>query len=177
VVCVPFPASRARRHCARGEGHPGKAVPGLARVRARDQWSLRTVACGWDDGGVGSKRERQADRALVAAYHEARLGELVEHVAEAADRFRAGELDALDVDEVLHRYQRAARELWKFCWLAGGGTGLERTAQVLREMAAEGEAVDWWELGARRDRRAQRAGDDAESPLARDTRPENPSSS
>jgi hypothetical protein len=42
-------------------------------VRARDQWSLRTVACGWDDGGVGSKRERQADRALVAAYHEARL--------------------------------------------------------------------------------------------------------
>ena len=48
----------------------------------------------WHDDEVGSKRERQADRALVAAYHEARLGELVEHVAGAVDRFRAGEHDA-----------------------------------------------------------------------------------
>jgi hypothetical protein len=48
---------------------------------------------------VGSKRERHADRALVAAYHEPRLAELVEHVAEAVDRFRAGEHDAFAVDE------------------------------------------------------------------------------
>ena len=64
---------------------------------------------------MGSKRERQADRALVAAYHEARLAELVEWVAQAVDRFRAGEHDAYAVDEVLHRYSRAARELSKFC--------------------------------------------------------------
>ena len=31
--------------------------------------------CGCDDGGLGSKRERQADRALVAAYDEARLAD------------------------------------------------------------------------------------------------------
>jgi len=125
---------------------------------------------------VGSKRERQADRALVAAYHEARLGELVERVAQAVDRFRAGEHDAYAVDEVVHQYSRATRELWKFCWLAGGGSGVERTARLLRDMAAEGDSVDWWQRGAPRDRRGQRASDDAGSPLARETRPENPPS-
>ena len=43
---------------------------------------------------VGSKSERQAARALVAAYHEARLADLIEHVAEELDRYRAGEVDA-----------------------------------------------------------------------------------
>jgi hypothetical protein len=126
---------------------------------------------------VGSKSERQADRALVGAYHEARLSELIDRVGEAVDRFRAGELDVFDVDEVLHQYQRAARELWKFCWLVGSGAGVERTPRVLREMAADGESVDWWEVGARGDRRTQRARDDAGSPLGPETRPENPASS
>ncbi|MDQ3030729.1 MAG: hypothetical protein M3R09_12040 [Actinomycetota bacterium] len=105
---------------------------------------------------MGSKRQRQTDRALVAAYHEARLGELVEHVAEAVDRFRAGEQDAFAVDEFLHQHQRAARELWKFCWLDGAGAGVERTARVLRDMAAESEQADWWQLGAPRERGAER---------------------
>ena len=74
----------------------------------------------------------------------------------AVDRFRAGEQDAYAVDEVLHQYSRAARELWKFCWLAGAGAGVERTARVLRDMAAEGDCVDWWQLGAPRDRDAER---------------------
>jgi hypothetical protein len=69
-------------------------------------------------------------------YHEARLGE---HVADAVDRFRAGEQTAFDVDEVLHQYQRAARELRRFCWLAGAGAGVERTARLLRDMAAQDE--------------------------------------
>jgi hypothetical protein len=38
----------------------------------------------------------------VAAYHEARLGELVARVADAVDRHRAGELDAFEVDQVIH---------------------------------------------------------------------------
>ena len=106
--------------------------------------------------GVGSKRERRADRALVAAYHEARLGELVEHVAEAVGRFRAGEQDAFAVDEVIHQYHRAARELWKFCWLGGAGAGVERTARILRDMASADERGDWWARGAPRERPAQR---------------------
>jgi hypothetical protein len=77
-------------------------------------------------------------------------------VAEAVNRFRAGEHSAYDVDEILHQYSRAAGELWKFCWLAGGGAGVERTARVLRDMAAEGDSIDWWQLGAARDRGAQR---------------------
>ena len=100
--------------------------------------------------GVGSKRERQADRALVGAYHEARLGELVDHVAEAVDRFRAGELDAFAVDDVIHQYHRAARELWKFCWLGGSRAGVEFTARALRDLADQGERTDWWQLGAPR---------------------------
>ena len=100
----------------------------------------------------GVKRERQADSALVAAYHEARLGELVEHVADALDRFGAGEQDAFAVDDVIQQYKRAARELWKFCWLGGAGAGVELTARLLRDMAAEEDAVDWWQRGAPGDR-------------------------
>jgi hypothetical protein len=36
----------------------------------------------------------------VAAYHEARLSELIAHVGKAIDRFRDGELDAFDGDHV-----------------------------------------------------------------------------
>jgi hypothetical protein len=39
-----------------------------------------------------------------------------------------GALHAYAADEILHQYQRAARELWKFCWLGGAGAGVERTA-------------------------------------------------
>ena len=51
----------------------------------------------------------------MAGYHEAKLAELVAHVAEAMDRFRSGELDAFDVDQVLFQYSRATKELWQFC--------------------------------------------------------------
>jgi hypothetical protein len=50
----------------------------------------------------------------VAAYHRAELAELVAHVAEAIDRFRSGELEAFEVDEVWFQYSPAAKELWKF---------------------------------------------------------------
>ncbi|NHU49380.1 hypothetical protein G9373_43430, partial [Rhodococcus sp. A14] len=53
---------------------------------------------------VGSKGQRRSDRALVAAYHEARLGELIECAAAEVDRFRAGDVDAFTVDEALHHY-------------------------------------------------------------------------
>ena len=39
-----------------------------------------------------SSPERRQAREAVAGYHEAKLGELVAHVAEAIDRFRGGEL-------------------------------------------------------------------------------------
>jgi hypothetical protein len=80
----------------------------------------------------------------VAAYHEAMLAELVAHVAEAIDRFRAGELDAFTVDRVLFQYSRAAKELWKFCNM----TNVEIAAHRLNEHPV----IDWWQRGAPKSR-------------------------
>jgi len=50
---------------------------------------------------MSGKSERRAARETVAAYHEARLAELVQRVGEAIDRFRVGEVDAFDIDQVI----------------------------------------------------------------------------
>lgn len=90
--------------------------------------------------GMSSKSERRAAREAVAAYHEARLSELIHHLGEVVDRFRAGELDAHDTDQLIFQYSRAAKELWKFCNLPD----VEFTARVIRD----GAPVDWWTQGA-----------------------------
>jgi hypothetical protein len=80
---------------------------------------------------VGTKAERRAANKRIAVYHEARLGELIEYVTAAIDRYPAGEIGAYTVDETIHRYHRAVRELWKFCWSDGGGTHSEVVAGVI----------------------------------------------
>jgi hypothetical protein len=85
---------------------------------------------------------------VVAGYHEARLNELVAHVAAAGDRHRAGELDAFEVDEVIHHYKQAARRLWTFC--GQSGAQVELTAHAIRRMAEDDVTVDWWERGGSR---------------------------
>ena len=72
------------------------------------------------------------------------MAALVERVGSAIDRFRGGQLDAFDVDQVLFQYSRAAKELWKFCNL--GDT--ELAANTVRERPT----IDWWERGAPRKR-------------------------
>ncbi|MDM3905631.1 hypothetical protein QRB40_07635 [Mycobacterium intracellulare subsp. chimaera] len=94
---------------------------------------------------MGTKAERRAPREAVAGYHEARLGELIGIVAAAIDRHRAGEIDAYAVDETIHHYHRAARELWKFCWSGGGGTHSEMIAHIIDQMTTNGETINWWE--------------------------------
>ena len=93
---------------------------------------------------MGTKAERRSARALVASYHEAQLAGLLEHVAGALERYRAGELDAYEVDELIHHYKTAARELWKFCWGRGSGSYVETVARTLERQADEGERIDWW---------------------------------
>ena len=88
----------------------------------------------------------------MAAYHEARLAELIEHVAGDIQRFQAGEIDVYDADETIHHYQRAARELWKFCWGTSGSRYVELAVRTLEQMQAGGETIDWWERGASRRR-------------------------
>jgi hypothetical protein len=98
----------------------------------------------------GSKERRRTARALIATYHEAELAGLLEHVAEAIEGYRRSELDAFDVDEVIHRYTKAARELWKFCVLGGSGSHVETLAATLERLAAEGDLPAWWARAERR---------------------------
>ena len=88
---------------------------------------------------MSQKSDRRQAREAVAAYHEAKLAELIAHVAEAIDRFRGSELEAVDVDEVLFQYSRAAKALWKFCNIGN----VELTAGQLHQ----GPPIDWWERG------------------------------
>lgn len=98
------------------------------------------------DRAKSSKAERQADVALVVSYHEARLADLLERVREGFDRYDSGELDAFELDELIHRYKRATRELWKFC---GDVTGRSAhfIARTIEEMQGRGETIDWWDRG------------------------------
>jgi hypothetical protein len=91
---------------------------------------------------VTTKSDRRAAREAVAAYHEEQLGELIRHVERAVERFRTGELNSFEVDELLFQYSRAAKELWKFCTLGN----IEIAAQMIRDEPLGG----WWERGARR---------------------------
>ena len=94
---------------------------------------------------MSSNPERLAAREMVAAYlAEAQFAELVQRVGEAVDRFRAGEVDAFDADQVIFQYSRAAKELWKFCNLPD----VEFTASLIADRAP----ADWWERGAPRRR-------------------------
>jgi hypothetical protein len=99
-----------------------------------------------------TKAERRAAQERVAAYYAAQLGELIEFITAAVDSYRTGDIDAYDVDETIHQYHRAARELWKFCWSAGGGTHNEIVAHLIDRMPSDGETINWWERAAPRQR-------------------------
>ena len=120
------------------------ATHSSAAVRATDPgvpqrgWPLSSL------GLVSGKSERRAACSVVAEYHQAELGDLVARVGEAVDRYRAGALDAFDVDQVLFQYSRAAKELWKFC----NHLPVEIVAAMIREQPPH----DWWERGAPRER-------------------------
>jgi hypothetical protein len=61
------------------------------------------------------RAERRAARETIRSYHEEELRLLLEPVRDALGRLDTGEFDAFEVDELIHRYERSARELWKFC--------------------------------------------------------------
>ena len=100
------------------------------------------------DEAAGSKARRRADQALLAAYHEARLAELLERIREGFKAYDAGELSAFELDDLIHQYKRAVRKLWVFCAVTGAqAQQAVRTLEFLRE---EGNEPDWWDLGAGR---------------------------
>jgi hypothetical protein len=91
-----------------------------------------------------SKAERRTARERVSAYYDAELTKLLAHVGETVDRYRAGELDVHDADDEIHRYSKAVRELWKFCWGRGVGSNMILVERALKFMEEEGTPADWW---------------------------------
>ena len=100
---------------------------------------------------VSGKSDYKKAEVAVAGYHERCLRELTEHIADAIDHYRAGDLDPFEVEAINHQYHRAATELWKFCW-AGSGSHVRTAARFIQNIAANGEVIDWWERGSQRRR-------------------------
>jgi hypothetical protein len=73
-----------------------------------------------DQREESERAQRRAARKTIAAYHEEQLGLLLERVRVGFARLDAGEIDVFELDELIHHYKQAARELWKFCNLSGG---------------------------------------------------------
>lgn len=102
---------------------------------------------------MGDEERRKAERreaaAVVARHHEEELERLLAHVHHALDEHTAGRLDPFEVDEIVHRYSKAARGLWKFCKAARP----EQVARAIRDLEQRGECIDWWQDGASAGRR------------------------
>ena len=96
---------------------------------------------------TNEKAKRRADWAFLVAYHEAKLADLQEHVREGFTRYDAGEINAFGLDELIHRYQIAVRELWKFCSESGGR--LETAGRMLEVRQERNEMSDWGQVAER----------------------------
>ena len=94
---------------------------------------------------TGERARRRAARELIGAYHEEQLRGLLEHVRDGFTRLDGGEIDAFELDDLIHRYKRSARELWKFC--GSSGSDWERAAGMLAFLRRNGEEPDWWSAG------------------------------
>jgi hypothetical protein len=99
---------------------------------------------------LNEKAKRSANWDFLVTYHQARLADLLDHVRAGFARFDAGEVDAFGLDEVIHRYQVAARELWKFCSVSGAQ--VQSAVRTLELWQERGELPDWWQVAERRRR-------------------------
>jgi hypothetical protein len=101
----------------------------------------------------GEKARRRAARELIARYHDEQLRRLLDHVREGFEQLDRAEIDAFELDELIHRYKRSAQKLWSFCGSSGGAW--ESAALTVEWWREHGEVeTDWWATGERRGRRA-----------------------
>jgi len=100
-----------RRLIQTGLGDPRRGAEGNAR--ACDCFGRVDPSDVNEEPAASSKAQRRAERALVGTYHEARLADLLERVRDGFVNYDAGELDAFELDDLIHRYKCATRELWK----------------------------------------------------------------
>jgi len=81
-------------------------------------------------------------RATVAEYHRRELRILLEHVRDGFAELDAGSIDEFELDDVIHRYKQAAKDLWVFCGATGARVLSAADALAYRE--EHGEKIDWW---------------------------------
>jgi hypothetical protein len=101
-----------------------------------------------EHGRAAERTRRRAAREMIATYHEEQLLVLLDHVRDGFARLDAGEIDAFDLDDLIHHYKRSARELWKFC--GSSGSEWERAARTLAYLRVQGEEPNWWAGGESR---------------------------
>jgi hypothetical protein len=94
------------------------------------------------------KAARRAARELIGSYHQTQLRILLGHVRAGFAQLDAGEIDEFELDDLIHRYKRAAKELWKFCGSTGGQW--LQAASTLTYLRDRGEEPDWWASSAPR---------------------------
>jgi hypothetical protein len=94
---------------------------------------------------AGQRTRRREARQIIGAYHDEQLRALLEHVRDGFARLDRGELDAFELDDLIHRYRRSAQKLWTFC--GSGGADWERAVSALEFAREQGEEPDWWQAG------------------------------
>ncbi len=104
----------------RSSGRSCSLSVGLLRSVGR-YGKVRGVAAGHDQSPdrSGERAERRAARQAIGDYHEAQLRLLLDRVTDGFARLDTGGIDVFELDELIHRYKRSARELWKFCGQTG----------------------------------------------------------
>jgi len=103
--------------------------------------------------GLDETAARRAARELIAAYHQEQLRALLDRVRDGFVQLDRGEIDEFDLDDLIHRYKRAAADLWKFCGSTGGQW--RQAANTLTYLREQGQEPDWWATSAQhRDRRS-----------------------
>ena len=97
------------------------------------------------------KARRRAAREMIGVYHGRQLRVLLEHVRDGFAQLDAGEIDAFELDELIHHYKRSTQKLWSFC--GSSGSDWEQAALTLDWWREHGEPeTDWWEAGRPRRR-------------------------
>jgi hypothetical protein len=73
---------------------------------------------------------------------------MIERVREGLARYDTGQIDAFELDDLIHHYKRATQKLWGFC--TGSGGQVETAARTLEWLREQDELPNWWKQAAPR---------------------------
>ena len=105
-------------------------------------WRIRPVQKTQARKPSGARRERLSAPTTKNTYG------CCSNVREGFAKLDAGKIDEFELDNLIHRYERAAKQLWIFCGSAGSQE--LHAAATLAHMRDHGEERNWWAESARR---------------------------